>query len=289
MSEQTLPGKLNPKYLVFNENFGEPCIVSATNPAAFRRILMSGVIGRKEEDIKKKKEWTTGLIEELLDLDSAVWFKPGFPYNAQWESMPYGFIFDVDEIDSSFEVFEVELINHLYKMMLRFYMKYEPDNIQTISKTNEAFKEELNVFMTTDADKRYNNKGMPAGYFAHWWFHKELHKLYEKSSRKEELLNLIIKEKKKRTHRFFIKRFVAQEYNTANTRGAEIISHRDIMLDNKHFKGFFIRKGFLTPEVKKLLEKFINSAGNIDKNNIWIFDGYNRKILNLINKIIRKK
>jgi hypothetical protein len=269
----------------FNYTFNQPCIVNATlTKESFINILKSKTLLRPKLIEENKLIKTTTFIDEIANLDNCIWFTSGFKYNT-WVR-PYAFIFKISEIDSHFEIFGLDFMMHLYKVMIRYFIKNMHSEIELLIKY-PRMKIAIEHFIKTDKNERFisNYKDIPWGWFFPWDLNEEFSNWWnnktqeEKKILQESLSRLFRREKIKLKIPFYHKKqFIKEAYFKSIPNACEIVSHKEIYLDNKNLIGFFIFEAFSNDyyfqnDVKTTIKTFINNSKKIDKKNIVIFDG----------------
>ncbi len=260
------------KYKEFNQAFGIPCVVHATGEKFMRSILkFKELRTHKSRDVKKLDDGRmhTAFIDSYVDLHDAIFLSVGFCYNLEVDKFPYGFIFSVDRVDKFFEVFKIHIILHLAKNCVRFWLKNEPEVFEKVSKKAKDMLEELQ-----ETDKTIIYAGVPHGYFAFWTISKEFETWFQKTEHTDELLKMFWVEREKLKIKQGIwnrsvKAYIKEMFVKSEIRSGEMVSQKNISLDDKRLIGFFVADDKIKPE----LRKFVESCKNLKKDKMVVFNG----------------
>ncbi|MFC1730508.1 hypothetical protein ACFL6I_09240 [candidate division KSB1 bacterium] len=262
-------------YKRYNKRFGIPCLVHSTKINLFKKILKTQKLLRPSDCPAKKTR--PGMFEEMINIHDCVFIALGFLYNSEEDDSEddFGFIYSLDEVDESFEVFHFAINSQINKIVIRYWRDNDPEYLKTFMLQGSQVREIIQYFLDTD------KKGW--GSLKHWVIEDRIHSFYKKYERDkpeafEEINKLIFKEREKNQVKHFIKRYLKNEYKESKIEKTEIVIHRNLELDNKNLLGFFVRDGHWRPDIKAPIIKFLKESKNIDVDNFWIFNG-SKKVL----------
>ncbi len=250
-------------YKRFNKKFGIPCIVHATTPRNIKLILKDGVLKKTSKRRKVCDLPRCNPFEKLINLHDCVWFAVGFQYNIKNE--PYGFIFEIDEIDDKFEVFHYNILSQVNKIIIRYWRDNDKEYLKELMNESPKTRRIITYFLATE------KTGW--GSLRFWEISNTIFSFFENYPKKKELINKILRERKKNKIKSSIKKYLYNEFKKSRIETAEIVSYRNIKLDNPNLIGLFVKDREHFNRVKKELLTFIKKAKNIDENKFLIFDG----------------
>jgi hypothetical protein len=231
---------LKKKYLKINKIFNKPCIVHS-NPKfdVFLSILNNIKISIPSDQINYKR-LRSGFFEKNLKIDNCVWWSLGFHYNSLGDK--FGIIFDINCLDSSFEVFCEEIILQSIKITLRYWKKHDLVFLDYVLGYDKNLKKAIQYFYDTDQKKN-------GSLIKIWPVVDKFYLFCNIYPNISTIKKLILKMKKKIKICKYIKSYLKKSYNSNNYITTEIICHKSINLDNKNLIGFYIAKGGLNQKI----------------------------------------
>ena len=207
-----------------------PIVHAVHDKSVFDKILTSkSILLPNEHNFSSRVPF----IEKDLGYNNSIFFSAGFGYSVDY-GFSYGFIFD-SKILKELAYYKHPLAWQCYKKIIDYLYDNDKKSLKILENTNEVTKE---VF-----DKYYHKKG-PRGntreFFDFWRIEEILFKyiLEYKSNKK---LFKIAKYMKRLHYRKYplSSKMLIKDYKDHN---AEIISNKNISLNNKYLKGIYIPK-----------------------------------------------
>lgn len=240
-------------FKAYNEAFGKPCLVHATNKVAFLKALSC-----KKLMTSKGAEsgQLLGKMESVVGLHDCVWFSVGFNYNScPRYKINFGFIFSPKVLDKDFMIFKVHIMDIIHKEIIRYWQRNSPEFLAGFLSKNKKVNRMISAFLDNE------KKGDVTVEFPWWEIKEESYQMYCNYKNKRELRDYLKKIVNHNQVKKFREKFVNDTYLNSLISQGETISFRDVKL-NKDLIGFFVRKNHFG-EVKRELEQYLKLHPNL--------------------------
>jgi len=225
-----------------------------THAVSNQKIFLK-IIRDKQINLPVNRKKKTPLMESILGINNCSYFSVGFDYNATFHHWPYSFLFNKSILKKpNFKLFKTYLVSQSWMNFLRYLRDNDPKTLQRLRVENRRTRKEIKIFLQRDA-------------CSFWNFEKELNSCLENHPEKNKIISKTLAFKKSKTVKPSSASLYADKhyYDSDNIRRMEIISCKNVSLNQKEFMGIYVQKDKLAkiiPFLKKNLSK-----------NILVFDG----------------
>ncbi len=268
------------KYYQFSRLFKTPAIVHAVpSEKVFKTILQHRKLLRSS-DRPETDNPLMSFVDRLAGLTDGIWFCSGFAYNVNPKDFPYGVILSVNEIDSHFDVFKLEINHFFYREIVRYWYEEEREVFTALCR-DLRMKDQLETFIATDKTEPIK-KGYRAGILFPWANADCFEEGYRLTKHKDALQRRLDRCKRELEVKSMKQGYVRNEFLKAdNWTKPEIIAHRTVELNSQHLIGFFIADAFATSHksIKRAISKFLSKSQKVNKERLVVFDGKQKMLI----------
>lgn len=235
-----------------------PIVHGVDKKYIFKNILTEHAIKIPSNHKYKKR---TQLSEKIIGTDNCIYLSLGFVYATAYD-FKYNLLFDL-ELLKELEYYWLSVNFQCFKAIVKYWEKYDKNYLEKLGNKNNKCRSVLDHYYYKESKSRARRL------FKYWEIENDFMEAIMNYEDKNKLMDIIKEIKNKYYKKYPLsKRHALRKYNSDDT--PEILSFKDLSLDNKHFIGFYI-KDKIPQDVKKILKE--NFSKKI------IFDG--EKILKI--------